>query len=80
VSFENENNKIISTNKQTNKQASKQREKWKKNTGRLFGSICQHFSINCFNNTGQFEGISGVNPLSLYSIKQSNNHVNKKEK
>jgi hypothetical protein len=36
-----------------------------RSTGRRLGSICQHLSITFLNNGGQFDGISGVNPVSL---------------
>jgi hypothetical protein len=55
------------------------KEKWRntnkqkrKDTGRCWGCFFQHICINSTSFWGQFEGISGVNPSSLYSQNQIN--------
>jgi hypothetical protein len=57
------------------------RDKNEKDTGRCWGCFFQHICINSTSFWGQFEGISGVNPLSLYSkMKDQNEKFIKKWK
>jgi hypothetical protein len=58
---------------ETKKQKTKNKKE-RKDTGRCWGCFFQHICINSTSFWGQFEGISGVNPLSLYSkIKNDQN-------
>jgi hypothetical protein len=67
IPIKEEKNQIVEFvwNKETKKRK-------RKDTGRCWGCFFQHICINSTSFWGQFEGISGVNPSSLYSNEKSN--------
>jgi hypothetical protein len=64
ITIKEETNQIVNIKWRKQKQTDK---KEKEDTGRCWGCFFQHICINSTSFWGQSEGISGVNPLSLYS-------------